>query len=129
MPCYAIAFDLDTRSMKIDGLTDSQRTRIYQKEIPDALAKANFTVHPQGSLYHTKIDEDQLIAIMSLSNALTKHAPNFCKYVRRVHVFRMEEWSDITSIISDSSSAASPSAEEELEIQEELESVGEKAIQ
>ncbi len=96
---YAITFDMDTRAMASDGVTDSERTTIYQREIPDALAACGFTKHPQGSMYHTEDNEDGLSTVMTLGPRLQQMAPNFCKYARNIHVFRMEEWSDVTDVI------------------------------
>jgi virulence-associated protein VapD len=109
MAQYAIAFDLDTKAMKADGVTDAQRTAIYQTEIPEALALAGFTAHPQGSLYHTEAEVNPITAILKLQTALQEHAPSFGKYVGRVHVFRMEDWSDVTSILTNP-----PKADEEM---------------
>lgn len=120
MAQYAIAFDLDTAAMRSAGLTDAERTRIYQTEIPQALTSCGFTAHPQGSLYHTEADHNPITALMTLQNALRTETPNFCRFVRRVHVFRMEEWSDVTSLIADRPAALPPDAVEELEEQEEL---------
>lgn len=120
MAQYAIAFDLDTKGMKNAGLSDADRTRIYQTEIPKALAGCGFTVHPQGSLYHTSVDQIQITAIMTLQSALKNNAPSFCKYVRRVHVFRMEEWSDITALIANRGAAGPPDAAEEIEASEDF---------
>ena len=120
MAQYAIAFDMDTKAMKAAGLSDSDRTKVYQKEIPEALAACGFTAHPQGSLYHTVSDQNPISAIMQLQSALKGQAPIFCQYVRRVHVFRMEEWSDVTQLIADRPAAVEHTAEEELEEQEEL---------
>lgn len=122
MAHYAIAFDLDTKAMKAAGLSDAQRTKIYQTEIPQALAGCGFTAHPQGSLYHTEAEQNPITAIMQLQSALKGQAPNFCEYVRRVHVFRMEEWSDVTDLISTKKvpAAPGPDAEEELAEQEDF---------
>lgn len=38
MAQYAIAFDLETNAMKQDGLSESDRTKIYQTETPKALS-------------------------------------------------------------------------------------------
>lgn len=118
MAQYAIAFDLDTKAMKAGGLTPADITRVYQREIPEALASCGFTAHPQGSLYHTESEQNPINAIMKLQNSLITGAPLFCKYVSRVHVFRMEEWSDVTDMIADRSAAGTPDAEEEIEEQE-----------
>jgi virulence-associated protein VapD len=120
MAQYAIAFDLDTKQMTADLLSQSDRTNIYQTEIPTALSACGFTAHPQGSLYHTESEQNPINAIMKLQGSLTSKAPRFCKYVKRVHVFRMEEWSDVTELITGHSASDSPDAEEELEEQEDL---------
>ena len=120
MAQYAIAFDLDTAAMRANGVSDADRTRIYQTEIPDALASCGFTAHPQGSLYHTEAEHDPITAIMRLQSSLQNDAPNFCQYVRRVHVFRMEEWSDVTNLVANRDAAGAPDAEEELAEQEDF---------
>jgi virulence-associated protein VapD len=117
---YAIAFDLDTKAMKQDGLSEADKVRIYQQEIPNALNSCGFSAHPQGSLYHTETEQDPIAAIMKLQGALVTGAPNFCRYVRRVHVFRMEEWSDVTNLLANRAAASAPDGEEELEEQEDM---------
>ena len=118
MAQYAIAFDLNTRQMRDDGFTDADVTRVYQREIPDALRSCGFTAHPQGSLYHTEQEQDPIKAIMRLQSALQTQATSFCQYVRRVHVFRMEEWSDVTDLIANRPAAGPPTPEEEIAEQE-----------
>jgi virulence-associated protein VapD len=120
MAQYALAFDLDTAAMRASGFTNSQITTIYQSEIPNALAASGFTAHPQGSLYHTESDHDPITALMTLQSILRTQAPRFCQYVRRVHVFRMEEWSDVTALIANRPAAAAPTAEEEFAEQEAM---------
>lgn len=120
MANYAIAFDLNTVGMRAAGFTTAQITRVYQVEIPQALAACGFTAHPQGSLYHTVSDQDPITALMTLQGVLQTQAPNFCAHVNRVHVFRMEEWSDVTALIANRPAAPSPTAEEELEEQDTL---------
>ena len=119
MAQYAIAFDLDTVAMRAAGLTQAQIVHVYQREIPRALESCGFTAHPQGSLYHTEAEQNPITAIMQLQNSLRGQAPLFCRYVRRVHVFRMEEWSDVTPLIAQREAAEGPpDAEEELAEQE-----------
>lgn len=98
MAQYAIAFDLDRAVMKSDGMTESQITTVYQSEVPKALAAAGFTEHAQGSVYHT-LDVDSLVPVVRLHATLTSMAPNFCKYAKVVHIFRMEGWSEITALL------------------------------
>lgn len=113
MAQYAIAFDLDTARLRDDKYNQSGITSIYQTEIKNALALAGFTAHPQGSLYHTEVEQNQITAIMQLQSILQQHAPQFCQYVKRVHVFRMEEWSDVTSLISNNTNPTQPLTPEE----------------
>ena len=101
--------------MREAGLTQAQIVTVYQREIPEALARCGFTAHPQGSLYHTEAEQNPITAIMRLQGALTGDAPTFCQYVRRVHVFRMEEWSDVTDLIANRPAAGPPDADEEVE--------------
>jgi len=124
MAHYAIAFDLDTRGMRDSGFSDTDVTNVYQKEIPDALAACGFTAHPQGSLYHTEEHQDPISAIMRLQGTLRSDAPRFCKFVSRVHVFRMEEWSDVTPLIAEHAAAGPPEATEEILEQEDLQESG-----
>jgi len=112
MAQYAIAFDLDTKAMKAANITNAERTTIYQQEIPEALKVCGFTTHLQGSLYALNVDHDQIAALMQLHAKLQQNAPNFCKFVKRVHVFRMEEWSDVTPIIA--GKPAAPIAADEI---------------
>jgi len=114
MAQYAIAFDLDTKAMKAAGFTDSDITKVYQREIPEALRGCGFTERPQGSLYHTDDSQDQITALMRLQGALKTHAKTFCAYVRKVHVFRMEEWSDVTPLIAERPIDGAPMPEDDV---------------
>ena len=128
MAQYAIAFDLDTTAMRAAGVTAAERTNIYQTEIPNALSACGFTAHPQGSLYHTEADQNPITAIMQLQSTLTGQAPRFCQFVRRVHVFRMEEWSDVTTLIANHQAAPTPDGAEELAEQEDIEEAANQPV-
>lgn len=123
MAQYAFAFDLDTTAMVAAGLTRSDITQVYQVELPAALAACGFTGHPQGSLYHTEAEQDPIASVMQLQTVLRNQAQTFCHYVRRVHIFRMEEWSDVTLLIANHVAAGPPNADEEVEQQVVLDSV------
>jgi len=101
MSQYAVAFDLKRKEMQDDGFSESQITQVYQREVPEALAYCGFSVHLQGSIYatDTKEDHNQITSIITLESTLKSKAPNFCQYVNIIHVFRMDEWSDITNLI------------------------------
>lgn len=106
--------------MANQGISPAERTQIYQTEIPRALSLCGFTAHPQGSLYHTEAEQSPITAIMQLQSTLTNHAPRFCRFVKRVHVFRMEEWSDVTALLANRPAAQAPDGEEELAEQEDI---------
>ncbi len=120
MAHYAIAFDMDTAGMRAAGLSKAQITRVYQTEIPQALAACGFTAHPQGSLYHTETEQDPITALMKLQGTLQRQAPSFCSHVNRVHVFRMEEWSDVTALIANRPAVPELTVEEEIDEQDAL---------
>ena len=100
MPRVAFSFDLDTVAMRNAGLTDSDRTRIYQKEGPTALASLGFEQSPEGSLYITGIMTNSEIMMLSMDfdRRMRKSAPEFCKYVRSAHLFQIDDSSaNVTS--------------------------------
>ncbi len=100
MAQYAIAFDMDTTRMKADGMTRVDITNLYQKEIRAALESCGFPVHIQGSVYRTNTESNQLSILIALQSGLRTKAPTFCKYVKVAHIFRIEEQSEITGLIS-----------------------------
>jgi len=100
MPRVAFSFDLDTVAMRNDGLSDSDRTKIYQKEGPTALASLGFTASPEGSLYLTGVMNNSEIIMLSMDfdRRMRKEAPNFCKYVRSAHLMQVDDSSaNVTS--------------------------------
>jgi virulence-associated protein VapD len=102
MPRYAISFDLDRKALVADGYTDSQiNNDIYTKEVQAALNACGFTEHPEGSVYHTGTlsEDDSLTPVVNLQRSLQTLAPTFCKYIRSIHLFKMEGWSNITTHI------------------------------
>ena len=108
MAQYAIAFDVDTKAMRLDKKTDSDITNLYQKEIPAALESCGFPVHIQGSVYRTDTESNQLSILVALQSKLRTKAPTFCKYVKVAHIFRVEEQSEITGLISTAPQSDTP---------------------
>src|SRR5438552_4041382 len=96
--------------MTAAGLSNSDVTNVYQRDLPKALKACGFTEHLQGSVWATKADADPLKAIMQLQGSLQRHAPRFCQFVTAVHVFRMEDWSDVTAMVTGSVPAAGSEA-------------------
>ena len=102
MPRYAISFDLDRKAMVGAGYTQSQiNNEIYSGEIQNALAECGFIYHPEGSLYHTPTlsEDESLTPLVLLQPRLQQMAPTFCRYVKSIHLFKMESCSDITRLI------------------------------
>src|SRR5687767_2611532 len=108
MTQFALAFDLDNTKMTNDGLNNSARITIYQTEIPKALAKCGFTKHTQGSLYMTDPTSkySSISALLTLKSELNAASPNFRKYAHRVHIFIVQDWSDVTGALTDTREAA-----------------------
>ena len=97
---YAFAFDLDTRAMTHAGLSQSRITQVYNGETPVALTRAGFDRHVQRSLYETSKPQIAGLVVTNLLSALNELAPSFVTFVKRAHVFRREEWSDLTYLLT-----------------------------
>lgn len=100
MPRVAFSFDLDTVAMRSDSVSEADKTKIYQKEGPTALASLGFTNSPEGSLYITGVMTGSEIMMLSMDfdRRMRKMAPNFCKYVRSAHLMQVDDSSaNITS--------------------------------
>lgn len=98
MTRYAISIDLDTVKMR-ETLSGSEITRIYQKELPEALFSAGFREQQDGLFFMTQPNADgSLIPIIVLEQTLKEEAPTACKYFNRVRVFEIEAFADITSL-------------------------------
>lgn len=104
MPQFVVTFDVDWKAMKAAGYSDSQiNNKLYKDEIETALADCGFTAHPEGSVYHTEHQDetDSLRSVVKLKGSLSRLAPTFCKYVRSIHLFRMDGMSNILADVQD----------------------------
>lgn len=99
MAQYAFAFDLDKAGMDEEGLSKSQITIVY-KNLRNALKAAGFGDKTQESIYRTQAGKEGMLSLMNLESTLKTLAPDSCKWLKRVHVFRMEEWSNVTPIFT-----------------------------
>jgi virulence-associated protein VapD len=92
MSNYVIAFDIDTRQMRADGL-EGGITRVYT-EVEKLLRSCGFTEKIQGSTYGSNNDG----GINSLIEFIARKSevPLFCTYAKKVHFFRCNDQSDIT---------------------------------
>lgn len=92
-----ILYSLSPTVMYADGFNHSEVSRTYQVEIPKALALCGFTERLQRTIYATCGGVDFEEALRRLEEILPVHAPNLCRYATRVHVFRFDDWTDITA--------------------------------
>ena len=89
----ALIFDISTKRMKEDGMTDSEISKVYSiigKELRDA----GFDDRIQHSVYRTT-DNNGVNALISLLER-KEDLSLFCKYKERVHWMGCDEYSDIT---------------------------------
>ena len=98
MPQYAVCFDLDTKAMERDGLTDSEKTAIYQKEIPKAFKQCGLKRHVQYSMYATEDTKTALGRIVKMPGILKTRAPLFVKYMKRFVVVIIQDLGNISDM-------------------------------
>jgi virulence-associated protein VapD len=89
----ALIFDISTKRMKEDGLTDSEISKVYST-IGKELREAGFDERIQHSAYRTT-NGDGINALINLLRQ-KEELPLFCKYKERVHWMGCDEYSDIT---------------------------------
>lgn len=89
----ALIFDISTKRMREDGLTDSEINKVYSI-IGKELVKAGFRDRVQHSVYRTT-DGDGINAMLNLIQYKDRY-PLFCKYKSRVHWMGCDEYSDVT---------------------------------
>ena len=89
----ALIFDISTKRMKEDGMTDSDVSRIYAV-IAKELRQAGFDDRIQQSVYRTT-NGDGINALINLLNHKERF-PVFCQYKERVHWMGCDEYSDVT---------------------------------
>ena len=89
----ALIFDISTKRMKEDKLTDSEITRAYST-IGKELADAGFDDRIQHSVYRTT-NGDGINSLLTLLTRKDRY-PLFCKYKERVHWMGCDEYSDVT---------------------------------
>lgn len=98
MARYAICYDLDTKLMEQDGLTDSNKTQVYEQG-KRVLSNNGFTHHMQRSMYGTADADDSFERVVGLPMALRENAPDFCHYLNRFEVVRILESANILNVI------------------------------
>ena len=99
MSNYGFAFDLDSRRMGEDRMSASEITTLYRR-VGKALEECGFCGHPQQSFYHTKAN-DAVLSVMTILTSIKDKVPGFAKYLNSAHMFRLEDWSDVTAVFKD----------------------------
>jgi len=89
----ALIFDISTKRMKEDKLTDSEITRVYST-IAKELQSAGFDDRIQQSVYRTT-NGDGINSLLTLLSKKDRY-PVFCKYKEKVHWMGCDEYSDVT---------------------------------
>jgi virulence-associated protein VapD len=98
MPQFAICFDLDTKRMCDDAISDSKRTGIYA-QAKDVFQSCGLKKHQQYSMYATEDHEDAFNVILKLPAVLKSQARDFCQYLSRFDVVRIEDSADIVDFL------------------------------
>ena len=89
----ALIFDISTKRMKEDGMTDSEISKVYSI-IAKELYQAGFDDRIQHSVYRTT-NGDGVNALINLLGQKERF-PLVCQYKGRVHWMGCDEYSDIT---------------------------------
>ena len=91
---FAITFDLVVKEVAVQhpkGVTQAYA------DIGSTLAQHGFQ-RIQGSVYATKEDGASMVNLVCAINAL-KALPWFAKSVRDIRAFKIEDWSDFTTMV------------------------------
>jgi virulence-associated protein VapD len=112
MATWAIAYDLDVGAMKRNSMTKGEVTAFY-RAVRDCLTKNNFESFKQLSIY-TSDKENTLTNAFKACQALAS-IPNSATYVKRLHLFRLEDNNDLLPLVSGKSSAGRDAVEDRID--------------
>jgi|688.fasta_scaffold272923_1 virulence-associated protein VapD len=96
MSIWAIAYDLDVKGMKAAGYTKSNVTQFYIS-VRKTLQDNHFEKLKQWSIY-TSSQENSLTDAFGVALAL-KSVVDADKFVKRLHLFRIEDFNDLLPLI------------------------------
>ncbi|MBI3202034.1 MAG: hypothetical protein HYZ29_10865 [Myxococcales bacterium] len=119
MALWAIGYDLDVSGMKRAGYTKSQVTMFYNS-VRGCLRTNGFEKFKQFSIY-TSEGENTLTNAFRACQAL-RAVTNADKFVKRLHLFRVEDFNDLLPLVADKESAGRDATEEIID--EVFEAVG-----
>lgn len=93
---WAIAYDLDVKSMKAEGYTKSGVTQFYN-DVRKCLTDNNFAKMKQLSIY-TSATGNSISDAFAAVNAL-KRVSDANKFIKRLHLFRVEDFNDLLPLV------------------------------
>jgi virulence-associated protein VapD len=96
MSTWAIAYDLDVKGMKAAGYTRSNVTQFYSS-VRKTLQDNHFEKQKQWSIY-TSSQDNSLTDAFAVALAL-KSVTDADKFVKRLHLFRIEDFNDLLPLI------------------------------
>ncbi len=97
MSTWAIAYDLNVKGMKAAGYTKSQVTMFYTA-IRKTLQDNRFEKLKQWSVY-TSEQQNSLTDAFAVCIAM-KDVPDADKFVKRLHLFRIEDFNDLLPLVA-----------------------------
>ena len=109
---WVIAYDLDVKGMRKADYTKSQVTQYYN-EIKRILAKHGFNKFSQLSLYMTEPVDGVILLAINVIDDLRAMKDN--QFINRLHVFKVEDFSDLRPAISKKDSSKKDPIEEKIE--------------
>lgn len=109
---WVIAYDLDIKGMKKAGYTASNVTQYYN-ELKRILAKHGFKKFSQLSLYMSEPVDGVIALAISVIDDLRAMKDN--QFINRLHVFKVEDFSDLRPVISRGASSQKDTIEEKIE--------------
>ena len=98
MNTRAIIYDLNTKAMKTNALTNSEVTAIYNQG-KKVFEKNGMSDHRQYSMYATEDTDDALKTVIKVVGELKIQAPDFCRYLSRFAIVHIDDSVDVTDLL------------------------------
>jgi virulence-associated protein VapD len=112
MSLWTIAYDLDVRGMKNAGYTQSQVTQFYNN-VRSCLASNHFENFKQLSIYTS--DKPNTLTDAFRACVALQGVTDADKYIKRLHLFRIEDFNDLLPLVAHKDSSGKDAIEEEIE--------------
>ncbi|WP_085719975.1 hypothetical protein [Pseudomonas sp. B22(2017)] len=112
MTIWAIAYDLDVKGMHAAGYTKSAVTQFYTR-LRGCLASNNFEKMKQLSIYTSERPNSLTDAFQA--SVQLKALPDSDKFIKRLHLFRIEDFNDLLPLVAGRPSFETDPIEQEIE--------------